>query len=66
MSSTAAEAGAPIGGCVINVLRSRVAASPKEPLEIAPHHGSTRLVNARPLSAAGESPPVQIITPSFS
>jgi len=30
------------------------------------HHGSVRLVKARPLSAAGVSPPVQIITPSLS
>ena len=30
------------------------------------HQGSVRLVKARPLSAAGVSPPVQIITPSFS
>ena len=29
------------------------------------HQGSVRLVNARPLSAAGESPPVQIMTPSL-
>ena len=32
----------------------------------AAHHGSVRLVKARPLSAAGVSPPVQIITPSLS
>src|SRR5262245_31944950 len=33
---------------------------------LSDHEGSVRLVNARPLSAAGESPPVQIITPSLS
>jgi len=32
----------------------------------ARYQGSVRLVNARPLSAAGVSPPVQIITPSLS
>jgi hypothetical protein len=30
------------------------------------YHGSVRLEKARPLSAAGVSPPVQIITPSLS
>ena len=36
------------------------------PADGSDYQGSVRLVKARPLSAAGLSPPVQIITPSFN